>query len=127
MSRPAIVIRDGVFAVLGVLVRVADAGADRLLRILLRRRRRRLGSADPAGFSGVQAVINHLQQRDDAVRLDLACHLHDLPSDEKDRLIEVLVMTLRVEAKKDRVRRRAIAILGKRVRDAGNRLCRFPL
>ena len=97
--------------------------SEALQRVLLQAlRRRRHHTTDTAPFHRIQDLINHVAQRDEDVRLSLAAELQALNNEEKDRLTEILIMTLRVEAKKNLVRRRAIAVLAYRLNTVGERL-----
>lgn len=73
-------------------------------------------------FKSVQELINHVAKRDDDIRRELVQHLDRMLPADKDRLIDILVMTLRVEAKKTLVRKRAISLLAFRLNSVGDRL-----
>ena len=76
-------------------------------------------------FKAVQELINHVAQSDGDTRRALMQHLDRMLPNDKDRLVEILVMTLRVEAKKTLVRKRAIALLAFRLNSVGNGLHRI--
>ncbi|MEK7412016.1 MAG: hypothetical protein AAB263_01725 [Planctomycetota bacterium] len=76
-------------------------------------------------FHDIQELINHVGHPDGDTRRALSQHLNRMLPADKDRLVEILVMTLRVEAKKTLVRKRAIALLAFRLNAVGERLYRI--
>lgn len=98
-------------------------------RILIRLGRALAGrpAPDPAPFTAVERLVNRVAVGDEEVRQHLGSALQAMAPGDKDRLVEVLVMTLRCQAKRDLARRRALAVLGYRVSQVGDRMQRLGI